>query len=755
MLVNANAKALTCTTAISAVEEGVLYYDRRQAAAVPESLRRYVSGDHHLYLKQVPSALTLRKAGGLMDAGDLSVLLEDGFTIFKEAARSNLERTMNNSPETSFEEEIDHMSDNTDMGEDVPHPDLPGRDFIYEDPFKVLAGWALAQTQSQGEGPKIYIWPGGCHRIQGKLSPRLCGVEEGNSLYFSTMKSHESKLYLLQNHTHWGHLLWRARYMKDDPPIGRHFAKTLWKRISHFLRGKSDPLWTKEERELYLICPDKDRSRHSRAGRFLEVLKTVDGMFLQRYFAFPEEVWNWDKYDMFIVQGISYLIGDEFLDGDITEYAMSQKTAYSDLKSARKAFKLVIHQDDPIEHLKGLKVPRWVESYLSGTWNQAVRLTGYQRIFVAGIMSQTRGSGTPPPSVVLQSKEKFLKSVQEEPPVLTETEIALVNASLDSAISGIPGDIFTGLDTKARVTVTGSACWEDTRKDGGTAQAVLEIMSKYNDDNFIPVRNLDNGSVDSWKRKDEFESIGTAVFYGCLQEVLDTNPADLGEVFLTLVREPGKARSVTKGHAALKIVLDTVSKICSYPLKKGFKTSESGMGKSHHGWNLFKDMFSEEMDSDLFQEDRSKRVDTPFADYVERHVEWQEVFAGSTDYQEATDRMVHQFAELASVKWMNKCGIPPLLQGITRAVCYRPRKIYFTGTGVLEKYGTLVDASTDTRVIILKRGVLMGDPLTKVVLHFSNIVARELGSTLTDGSIFTVFSNGEECRSAYRDIISQ
>jgi len=520
----------------------------------------------------------------------------------------------------------------------------------------------------------------------------------------------------------------------------------------YFLRGRHDPIWSREERENFYGSMYDQRSKHARAIRFLELLKTVDGLFLQRFISFPEEVWSWSKYDLFVLQGISILITDEFLDGTIPKRVIDQKTAYSDLKSARKAFKRIIHMDDPANHIEEMDTtPRWVQWYLKKTWRLAANLQGFQRLFVAGLLSQTRGSGTPPPLVVLQSKVKFLKSVSEEPPLLSKTELALMSRAVDTAMGKIPKGVFTGLATKARVTVTGSACWEETRKDGGTAQAVLNIMSKYTDER-IPVRDLDTGQVTLWKRVEDFESIGTAIFFACLQEVLETDPNTLSSAYLTLVKEPGKARSVTKGMAALKIVLDTISKICSYPLKKGFKSSESGMGRSHHGWNFFKDMCSEEMFEELFHEDRSRRVEIEYADYLERHIVWEDIFAGSTDYQEATDRMVHQMAALLADKWMKKCGIPPLLQGILHAVCYRPRRIYFTGTGVLAEIGTPVD-SEGLRMITLKRGVLMGDPLTKVVLHLTNIVIREISSTLTSGEIFTHFSNGAECEKAYQDII--
>lgn len=332
------------------------------------------------------------------------------------------------------------------------------------------------------------------------------------------------------------------------------------------------------------------------------------------------------------------------------------------------------------------------------------------------------------------------------PPVVTPTQYALVGAAMDNVIRGIPDHVFTGLDTKARVTVTGSACWEANRKEGGTAQAILELMLKY-DEMPIPVRDLDTGEISEYKSKDSFASIGTAIFFACLDEVLYTEPEELRKVSLTVVKEPSKARVVTKGHAALKIVLDTVSKICSWPLKKGFKSSESGMGKSHHGWNLFKDMSSEEMYELLFSEDRARRVEDTFHDHVDRVQYWQDLWFCSTDYQEATDRLVHTIGRLIATKWMKKCGIPALLQGIVVEVCFKPRKVYFTATGPLKDIGR--PSEGDTRYTTLYNGVLMGDPLTKVILHFTNIISRELGQGMASGELFMNFRNGSEAHAVF------
>jgi hypothetical protein len=557
-------------------------------------------------------------------------------------------------------------------------------------------------------------------------------------------------MYLLFNHTHWGHRIQVARRSGKDgrakDPM-RFFASQLFRRISFFLRGLYDPIWSKPERTKYA---DYTSCRHAtyRAQRLLEVLKTTDGLFLQRFLSYPEEVWTWEKYDLFVLQSLSILITDEFFDGLLKGEALEKITThYEQLKRARKLFKLVIHQDEASRHWADLNgVPRWVHSFLGAAWKRSLRHAGYAKAYLAGTLSQTRGSGTPPPLVTLRAKRKFLTSVQEKPKPMSPTSRALVRRALEDAFGDLPKGLFTGLETKSRVTVSGAACWEATRKEGGTAQAILQIMLKY-DDSGIPIRCLDTGKILDWRQKGDFESIGTAIFWACLNEVLMTNPEELREVHLTIVKEPGKARVVTKGRAALKIVLDTVSKICSFPLKKGFKSSESGMGRAHHGWNLFRDFTSEEMYDLLFRENRKEREQDEFHDHVSRLCVWEDVYLSSTDYQEATDRLVHELAHLVGKAWMRKCGIPPFLQGIVIGTCFQPRTVYFTATGPLSDVGA--PAEGDTRTIRLYRGVLMGDPLTKVILHLVNIISRKAGQGLFLGSLFNGSRNSSEAHDTF------
>jgi len=297
--------------------------------------------------------------------------------------------------------------------------------------------------------------------------------------------------------------------------------------------------------------------------------------------------------------------------------------------------------------------------------------------------------------------------------------------------------------------VSTSASWEKSRKEGGTIQAVKEaIMDSLEDQ--VPIYDLDSGVIESWRSLEDFETPGEYIFWKALEHVLRLKPPELRVAFLTLVKEPGKARSVTKARTMLKIVLDVINKVCAWPLKKGIRSSQSGMGQSHHGWNFFLRQYSEEMKADLFS--IMEREEDVYEGYVERTDTFADLFMSSTDYEEATDRMSHEFAAMSAEAWMTKCGIPPMLKGIVHATCFRPRIIVFRGTGPLADHGMPVDGYGDNaRAIVLKVGVLMGDPLTKICLHFSNIVSRSIGENISNLSFYRGDSNADAAITAYLD----
>jgi hypothetical protein len=472
-------------------------------------------------------------------------------------------------------------------------------------------------------------------------------------------------------------------------------------------------------------------------------------MFIQRYLCFPEEVWTWERFDMFILGNLSHLIGDEFLDGEMTELSLTINTAYSQLKAARKWFKLHSHRgtlDKALEEMDS--IPHWCRQF-ANVWKRANSSAGAKRVYLFGLLSQTRGCGTPPPIVLLQSKVKFLKTISKESPSEPQTTVQLRRAALTEVINDLPEEAFTGLVTKARVTVTTSSSWEKTRREGGTIEAARELLASLPIGECVPIRNLDTGRIERYKHPSAFNSTGEVVFWLSLDHVLRTPLDLLKQAFLTVVKEPGKARSVTKARACLKIVLDLVNKIIAEPLEKGVRSSSSGMGKSNHGWNLFCRLMNDDNRDLVFHVDN--REENPYEGYVERTDTFSDLWMVSTDYQEATDQMQHSVASDLGQAWMLKCGIPRLLRAIVHKTCFEPRDVFFYASGVLKTIGTdRPEMGINIRSVRLVQGVLMGDPCTKVVLHLTNVVARHVGKRMHDADFYDKFPNGAEAYEEFK-----
>jgi hypothetical protein len=664
-----------------------------------------------------------------------------------------------------------HTSDHESSGSEADFdPEqfetVPGRDILfrksnrykikYDDPWKIQAGAVLGDLK--GRNPEIVVWSGDGIRIQDPLPARLLGSNwtgsARNSVRFQAIADPDVKLHVIYTHTHWGRAL---KEMCNDPsdPYRIGWARNLRCRLNRFIKGKTDSHFSGRQLAEIFVDPSEQKDLKARSERLLELLKTVDGIFTQRYLCYPEEVWTWKRFDVFTLGNISSLLGDEFLDGRLTPFGASIVTAYSQLKGFRKWFKEMAHTNSlRTSLLAGLKEqPSWCRQF-ANVYKRFELSTGQRREYLLGVLSQTRGCGTPPPLVILQAKQKFLLTISREPEPDTPTKRALRLAALEEVLNSIPPEAFTGLSTKGRVTVTTSSCWEQTRREGGTTEEIRRILQSAEAGDQIPVRDLDTGEVLKYVSPDNFSSTGELIFWSCLDHVLRTPPDDLKTAFLTVVKEPGKARSVTKARACLKIVLDLVSKICSEPLKKGIRSSQSGMGKSNHGWNLFLRLSSAELEDMVFHLD--EREETPYEGHVERTDTFAPLYVSSTDYKEATDKLRHYVAADLGGAWMRKCGIPRLLRAIVHKTCFVERRVYFYAAGVLETLGTKSpEMGENINFVTLRQGVLMGDPLTKPILHLVNVVTRHIGSRLHDDDFYEHFGNAREACEAFRQAMSR
>jgi hypothetical protein len=628
----------------------------------------------------------------------------------------------------------------------------------YSDNWKILAARSYLRDMKISP-PKILVWNADVLRMSDKIPPRMLGDsflgEDGrplkNRVRFSKIRSLDAKMHLIKERTYWGrHLKISAKTVwdsKDTPPAivkerlaVRSFSSNLLSRIRKFLAGEPDPKTTPSYRKRIFGTENPISDQSHRAERFMQMLRTVDGCFVQRYLAFPEESWTWEKYDSFIISLIDFLLGDEFFDSEIQVPPSEISSSYSLLKKIRKRVKLAAHTrkkpnlTEFIREAPQLSYWRPMVDYLFEA--SEVRYTR-----ITGLLSQTRGCGTPPPIVILQSKVKFIQTVTEVPPAKTPTSLKLVEACVDKVIDEIPDHAFTGLSTKGRIGVTTSACIEHTRKLGGTIQGIQDIVNVGKQGIKAPIRDLDTGKVVDTKSLEDLTT-GEYIFWTCLDHVLKTPPPVLRRAHMLVVKEPGKGRTVTKGFSFLKIILDFVGRICSHPLAKGLESSMSGMAKSNQAWQFFKLMMSNHED-DIFFNVHSRSFEEFAGGSRHETVTYNDVFLSSTDFETATDAIDHKVASIIGRKWMMRCGIPPLLRHIVMEIAYKPRQIQFNGSGWIGSLGS--ETRGGLRLITLRRGILMGDPMTKPVLHLLNAAIREIPTVLKDyGILSRYFSNAGE-----------
>jgi hypothetical protein len=139
-----------------------------------------------------------------------------------------------------------------------------------------------------------------------------------------------------------------------------------------------------------------------------------------------------------------------------------------------------------------------------------------------------------------------------------------------------------------------------------------------------------------------------------------------------------------------------------------FPSSESGIGAANHAWNFFKRLsHNNPSASFIFKED----VDT---------------VVYSTDWETATDYCDPHIAAAMLNRLMAHLGVPKWYRETCVFALTCPRQVE-----------TLDKNQCPKEMFFTSRGVLMGDPVTKVVLHLYHLVGRRIMGNL----LFQIFKD--------------
>jgi hypothetical protein len=145
---------------------------------------------------------------------------------------------------------------------------------------------------------------------------------------------------------------------------------------------------------------------------------------------------------------------------------------------------------------------------------------------------------------------------------------------------------------------------------------------------------------------------------------------------------------------------------------------------------------------------------SPTGSYVIKEIDYNDLYVECTDFTDATNAMHHEIAKLIGDAWLTACGIPPVLRRIIHRTCFSPRTVVFNGAGIFQNTGDEYEPGTTLRSVRLTKGIMMGDPLTKVLLHDVNISIRNLGRYISEGRHKElILDNPVIMRSEFRSIL--
>jgi hypothetical protein len=207
---------------------------------------------------------------------------------------------------------------------------------------------AYAWTAKEGKrSPKTLVWAESGSKLNMPISSALLSNKvrrKGGTGSYKMIDPEtlprEEFIKLILRRTHWGQKL---EYLCSNCPNPtkdmKKWARRLKRKIKAYINGLPNPFWSQKRQEKFLEEPTKVRPFKLRYKRFIEILKTVNGVFLTRLVGRPDERWTWRKYDILTLRNLEIFLEDEFRDGVLTHLGALSPTFYKAAKSYRKELK--------------------------------------------------------------------------------------------------------------------------------------------------------------------------------------------------------------------------------------------------------------------------------------------------------------------------------------------------------------------------------------------------------------------------------
>jgi len=531
-----------------------------------------------------------------------------------------------------------------------------------------------------------------CHNVENlwecKLPRDLTDLE--NRVEFNRLPNVKTAIKVLRRGTYWYRYLAKKRKFKES---------AFQRKMTRLLAGCSSP----DGPENWGVLKNSPVNSGS-VQRLRSLLATVDGLLMQVCLAFPgsQEFQSWKRLDQLQCGVIANLLDDYFKDQDPTRVLTFEK-----VKNVRKDIKKFGF--NPSTNMTSVEVPREL-SALRVALALIRGKTPLSHLQVM-IMSQTRASGVPPRAVYDRTLAKT-KAILMTPS--SKELYELIAGPLTRATDHFYSDLLTriggseqrdtffkGMVEAAKVSLSDSGEFFTSQEVGGKLEASRRVLlSNPNIWEIDLHTGLNTGRILTAQNA----KIGERLFHwacGTFQDRRNVYNRNCMSCRISLVAELGKYRTITVSTLQHAVLLHPFSHM-GLKMLEGIPSSASGIGAANHAWNFFKRLSHK----------------NPSASFIFNEKDIQTSVL-STDWESATDYCDPYIAGAMINRLMNLLGIPKWYRETVLFALTAPRQVE-----TLDRNGCPIE------VFYTSRGVLMGDPVTKVVLHLHHLIGGKIAGLL-------------------------
>jgi hypothetical protein len=426
------------------------------------------------------------------------------------------------------------------------------------------------------------------------------------------------------------------------------------------------------------------RDGHGRR-KIKDLLDTADGVQVSLLLAFPE-----------LYEREGYALADRIANSVITNCLFNYDKFQRDLKELRKTVKYCALSKIKIS--TKIDINRWRHfSYMARPlqiFDEYSERSSKEKMFRVACFVQTRATGLAGKGMMRDTINEFLQKTAEpikfEPDEMLKRCVRAVCQRLANAVN-------VGRNPEFKVSMSTSACTESSRRNEGKFGYMKKLVRSAG----LQIPPLSQGIPGT---------IGNWVWDRAARLVEDPETReDVLRVNVVAVRENGKSRVVTSGSFWKDAALQPFSHITIHLIKQ-FPNLRSGLQAGRLGWRAIEKINYEAGDVN----GTNWVFNSP------------KVYMYTTDWKNATDGPSQDSAGV-TLALLEECGLDERTLNVIKLYWCSPKELYIGGK----------------RVGTLRRGIPMGDPLTKTNLSLAHPIC-DLYAQMKTGALSIEEGNGDD-----------